>query len=505
MKTRTQQLLATFLLALLTFPLNLHLFAQTNDITLTQTPAGKQIQAFIRAYNTNNLDSLRGFVSSQSDQGFLSQRPDRARSAAAYWMNIFSQYGPVQYHSISRVSGYETEAWTTGTVGRAWLGLDFTVDSLPPYKIVDYGVVRGARPNILPKLVPKSELSPYLDSYLHQLSSTGLFSGAVLVADNDKEFFSGAYGDANSENYAPNRLDTKFYIASLSKMFTATAILQLADKNLLTLSDTISKYLPEYPKHISNQVTIRRLLTHTSGIELDDIEGFNTAIQRAKTMKDLYQAQLDYVSELPNYKKFTPPERFNYSNEDYDLLGVIIERMAGQTYDDYLLNNVFEPAGMKSSASFNPNKPLTGIAIGYTRRDTSGQYLSGSPHDNALFMQARTRPSGGHYSTVRDLFRFITSLKQGKLLARAKSAELMSPHVTLRESSDESNYYGYGFQIEKKGAIRMVGHGGAFYGASARFDDYPDLGFTVIVLSNQEWVANNVADHIREIIGGFGK
>jgi CubicO group peptidase (beta-lactamase class C family) len=459
----------------------------------------------MQAYNSGNFDSLRDFVLSHFDQGFLSQRPNRASSTAAYWLNVFSQYGPIRYHSISRIDGFETEAWTIGAKSRVWLGLDFTVDSLPPSRIVDYGVVRGSRPNVSPKLIPKAGLSAYLNSYLNELTSSGFFSGAVLVGENGKEVFSGAFGDADRENHALNRLETKFYIASLSKMFTATAILQLADKNVLALTDTVRKYLPGFPKHIASQITIRRLLTHTSGIELDDIEGFDAAVLRAKTLKELYQAQLDFLSQLPNYEKFTPPERFNYSNEDYDLLGVILERVTGQSYDDYLRGNIFEPAGMTSTKSYAPNHPIGGGALGYTRRDTSGQYLSGSPHVNSLFMQARTRPSGGHYSTVRDLFRFMTSLKQGKLLARERSAELWSPQVTLRDTPDESDYYGFGFQIEKKRTIRMVGHGGGFYGASARLDDYPDLGFTVIVLSNQEWVANNVADHIREIIGGFGK
>ena len=470
--------------------------------SLQDTEAGKRIEHFIKTYNSGDLAQIRGFITSESDSKLLAASPDKAQDMAAYWLNVFSQYGPVRFHSISRVDGYETEAWTYGSASRAWLGLDFTVAETSPHKVVDYGVVRGSRPEVAPQRIPSNRLAGYLADYLRDLDRDSLFSGAFLIAKDGKLVFRGACGQANRELKVANQLDTKFYIASLTKMFTAVGILQLAEQGRLSLLDPIRKYLPDYPEPIASKVTIRHLLTHTSGIELDEIESFNDAIQHAGTMQDIYAAQLEYLPQLPNYGSFALPNRFNYSNEEYDLLGVIIERVSKQSYDDYLNQHVFEPAQMRQTAALSPTQPVTMAATGYTRRKPAGGYAE-SPQPSRSFMQLRTRPAGGHYSTVDDLLRFYSALLGGKLLPRSPARQLTTPQVTIHETENDGHYYGYGFQIEKSSGVTKVGHGGAYFGASARFDVYPDLGYTVIVLANEEWVANNVADHIRECIGGL--
>lgn len=472
---------------------------------LDSTPAGRRLRTFIRAYNAGNRDALRDFMRRESDGRYLAAKPDRTDALAAYWLNVFRQFGPVRYHSISRQEGRETEIWTLGTVTHAWLGLDFTVDSSPPHGVTDYAVVRGARPRGLEvrAILGSVRLGPYLQDYLRRNAAGGYFSGAVLVARADTPLFQGAYGFADQRSGRRNTLDTPFYLASVSKMFTAVAVLQLVSRGQLSLDDPLSRYLPDFPRRIADRVTIRRLLTHTSGIELDENEDFNRATQRAGTMAELYDVQLKFLSRSSGIDSFVPPDRFDYSNEDYDLLGVIIERIAGISYDEFLRRNIFEPAAMPHTHAFAPGHPIVGGAIGYTARDTSGafQWL---PHENRAFMQQRTRPSGGHYSTVGDLLRFARALRSGAILDTALTRHMLAPQITIHEAVDASHYYGYGVQIEKQGGVTMIGHGGAFYGASARFDLYPQLGYTVIVLSNEEWVANNVADYIREAIGGFG-
>ena len=338
--------------------------SRTPDLSargLDETEAGKRIRSFLNAYNSGNLERIKQFIVSESDPKFLAASPDRAQRTAAYWLNIFSQYGPVRFHSISRIDGFETEAWTYGTVSRSWLGLDFTAAEQPPHKVVDYGVVRGSRPKVAPALIPANRIAPYLTGYLRGLDQHGLFSGTVLIARNGKPVFQGAYGESNRESKITNRADTKFYIASLSKMFTAVAILQLAEQGRLALADPISKYLPEYPKQIAEKVTIRHLLNHTSGIELDEIEAFNDAVQQAGTMQEIYAAQLKHISQLPNVANYALPTRFNYSNEEYDLLGMIIEKVSKQDYDDYLNRHIFRPARMRHTAAFSPRSARVAI------------------------------------------------------------------------------------------------------------------------------------------------
>jgi CubicO group peptidase (beta-lactamase class C family) len=280
------------------------------------------------------------------------------------------------------------------------------------------------------------------------------FSGVVLVARDGAPIYQKAVGLADREHGRPNTLGTRFSLASLTKMFTSVAVLQLVQAGKVRLDAPLGTYLTDYPnRDVAQKVTIHQLLTHTGGT--GDVHG-----PEFVTHRDQLRSPQDYIALFGNRApSFEPGSRWQYSNYGFILLGRVIERVSGQSYYDYVAEHVFAPAGMTHS-----DFPVRGdseahaaddSAIGYTRL-RPGQPPSAEAHPTAWIGAYRGSPAGGAYATAGDLLAFANALESHRLLD-AEHTELMT---TGKAPMPDGGKYAYGFSDSINDGVRCIGHSG---------------------------------------------
>jgi CubicO group peptidase (beta-lactamase class C family) len=303
------------------------------------------------------------------------------------------------------------------------------------------------------------------------LEEQGLFSGVVLIAHEGEILLLRAMGAMN-EDGDPNTTDTRFALASTSKTFTAAAAVQLADQGVLNLDDPVSVYLPGYPEAMIQGVTVRHLLTHSSGLGSFIYQD----IQPLTTIDEMLLTPIEPPA-------FPPGADFRYSDGGFVLLGGVIEQASGQTFWDYLDEHIFQPAGMESTGAFAPDGLPDNTAYGLIYQRL------GVRVNNASVLPARPGPAGDFYTTAADMLRFATALQDNTLIGPELTEEMFTPAVSMGTALPGSTAeYGLGFTITTSGDIVRIGHSGGFPGISSWFAMYPDLGYTVVTLSNYDSV-----------------
>jgi D-alanyl-D-alanine carboxypeptidase len=320
------------------------------------------------------------------------------------------------------------------------------------------------------------------------------FPARVLLARDGTPIFKHAYGLASKAWNAPNRIDTKFNLGSMNKMFTAVAIARFVEQGKLSFTDPISKVWPDYPnKMVADKVTIHHLLTHTSGLG----DYFNDKFMEAS--RDRFRTVHDYLPLFVNEPLlFEPGARWSYSNAGFMVLGGILEKVSGRSYFDEVREHVYKPAGMVNTDAYEMDRDVPNLAIGYTKMGLSGEPEPG-PRRNNLFMHViQGGPAGGGFSTVEDLLRFDVALRKHRLLSPATTDLVLAGKVKAPFGPDAK--YAYGFIEERMNGKRITGHGGGFPGISAQLDMYLDQAYTVAVLSNYEGAAQTVANKLREML-----
>ena len=305
-----------------------------------------------------------------------------------------------------------------------------------------------------------------LDQVLAAAASQQRFMGTALVAKGGKIILEKGYGMADIELDVPNTPDKKFRLGSITKQFTATAIMQLQEQEKLSVADAACKYLDDCPE-AWKAVTIHHLMSHTSGIpSYTSMPEFPKPQFMRVPLKPLEIVMLSRNKPMD----FMPGEGWLYDNTGYLLLGYIIERVTGGTYASYLQKQIFEPLGMKDSGYDDTRTVLKNRAKGYSRGPQgfrNADYLDMSlPH-----------AAGSLYSTVRDLYIWDRALYTEKVLPR-KSYETMT--TTVRHD------YGYGLALAPAFERRHVAHGGGINGFSTWIGRFPDDDAVIIVLSNLE-------------------
>ncbi len=289
-----------------------------------------------------------------------------------------------------------------------------------------------------------------------------------------------SYGFANREHEVANDLQTKFRIGSVTKQFTAVAILQLQEQGLLDVRSLISAYLPDYPE--GDRITIHHLLTHTAGIpEYLDPEVFPDLAEWMRLPATLEQL-VDRFKNLP--LEFEPGEKFKYSNSGYILLTQIIETVSGQSYADYVQTRIFEPLGMSNTGYETPQTVIPHLAQGYLSIG-SEIYLQASPFDMSL-----PQGAGGLYSTAEDLsswnqWLYGEAIDQS-VLSEAARDSLLPPAVKMEPEVSPDAFYGYGLVLDTHLARQRIHHGGGISGFTSALAYYPKEVLTVVVLSNLE-------------------
>jgi CubicO group peptidase (beta-lactamase class C family) len=310
-----------------------------------------------------------------------------------------------------------------------------------------------------------------MEQVIQYYAGQKLFMGSVLVAKDDKILLDKAYGSANLEWNIPNTPSTKFRLGSLTKQFTATAILLLEERGKLKLDDPISKYIPDAPM-AWEKVTIRGLLTHTAGIpNMTAFDNFPEVMRKTLTPQQLIALFRDKPLDFP------PGEKWSYSNSGYILLGAVIEKAGGLPYAQFLQENLFTPLGMKDTGYDSAATVLPMRAAGYVRR--KGVLVNDEFIDMSIPYAA-----GALYSTTHDLLAWEKGLYGGKVLKPASLKKMTTP-----VKAD----YGFGLIINSDGFHQRFSHNGGINGFSTALAWYPDDHLALVVLDN---VANGNANQV---------
>jgi CubicO group peptidase (beta-lactamase class C family) len=292
--------------------------------------------------------------------------------------------------------------------------------------------------------------------------SDNTFMGAVLVARGDEILLSKGYGSANLEWNIPNAPDTKFRLGSITKQFTAAAILLLEERGKLTTGDLVKKFMPDAPA-AWDKITIFHLLTHTSGIP--SFTGFPD-YQPQKPFATTPEKVIARFRDKP--LEFEPGEKWTYSNSGYVLLGYLLEKASGETYENFLQANIFKPLGMKDSGYDSNSTIIPRRAAGYAPGKDGPV--------NAEFIHMTIPFSAGAlYSTTEDLLRWEQALFGGKVLSAASLARMTTPF-----QSD----YALGVGVRTVSGHKVIDHGGGIEGFNTFLAYYPDDKLTVAALSN---------------------
>lgn len=363
-----------------------------------------------------------------------------------------------------------------------------------PNKFVNEPFVVNIRPSITSQQPGRQALATELEAFLEQAAARDAFSGTVLVAKDGQPIFTKAYGMANKKDGTPNRVDTKFDLGSMNKMFTAVAIAQLVERGKLSFDDRLAKVLPDYPnKSVAEKVTIHHLLTHTSGMGNYQNEAFIANLGKIRTNADL----LPFFVNDP--LAFEPGTKWQYSNAGFAVLGLVIEKVSGQNYFDFVKDNIFKPAGMLNTESYERDKQTPNLAIGYMRMNDQGRPDPSAPlRENSSLRPIRGSAAGGGYSTVEDLLKFSQALSGHKLLSE-KYTSIVTTGKTEVNGPDRKYAYGLGDSVID--GLHITGHNGGGPGIGANFDVFPELGYTAVVLSNYSPpMMMPVVNKIRELI-----
>lgn len=330
--------------------------------------------------------------------------------------------------------------------------------------------------------------------------------GAVLILKGDDVVYCNCRGIANADTGTRITDTTLFNIASVSKQFTAVGILQLAEKNLLSLDDNVHKFFPEFSSNIWDRVQIKHLLSHSSGVP--DGRGYLTREQKVFGDEDL---ATEYLKDL-DALHFEPGTAYEYMNPTFVVLGKIIEKVSGLPYVEYMEKNVLGPAGMSSSHFFDPElmAGLPECSHGYVFIEGWKEYDYG---EETFFA---TRPDGGLYTSVNDFVKWELALRSGKVLGQEMLALAHTPHTQVSGStwSDYQNrpntWYGYGWFIEPKTeagketeasplVVYHTGDNGGYQILAAR---YPESDILVLIFANQyNWDRYSAKMEIQDALG----
>ncbi|HEX9061479.1 MAG TPA: serine hydrolase domain-containing protein [Clostridia bacterium] len=333
-------------------------------------------------------------------------------------------------------------------------------------------------PNTVKDALPK-KLETNIDSYSKEIG----FSGNIFVAKGGEILLNKSYGFSDFEHKTLNTNDTRFLVGSLTKQFTAMAIMQLEEKGLLSVEDKINKYIDGFPE--GDKITIHHLLTHTSGLPQNiELKPDPSLQMKATDFKNRYptafaislKESIDLEKKQSISFLFAPGEVYSYSNAGYYLLGYIIEKASGMSYEDYMVKNILNPLKMTNSGFGFDRRSNKLLALGYIENNESIT-------KNSFIDMAAIAPAGGLYSTINDLYKWDRALYKYDLISKKSMDKIF----------DGGKFnYGYGWMIEKENGKRIYSHTGLVYGFTSEITRMVDEDTCIIILSNVDDHGTNV-------------
>ncbi|HTG50268.1 MAG TPA: serine hydrolase domain-containing protein, partial [Gemmatimonadales bacterium] len=401
------------------------------------TAIGGLGRGLIEAINTGDSAAQAAFVAAHLSREALETVPLRDR--VAWLTRVAEQSGGLQV--LEAKGGEPLEVLVKTRRGDHWARIWAFADPRFREKLGDYGAVPMRDPaversDVWPsRRLPEGEMLDEIGRHLAGAAERDEFSGVVLVAKGGRTILPRTYGLADRSWRIPNRLNTKFNLASMNKMFTAVAIAQLIEQGKLRLDDALATLLPNYPnQNAARRITVAHLLSHGGGLgTLFDRPGFDR--------RKRYRASRDYFPIFAAESLyFEPGAASAYSNEGYVVLGAIVERLTGMNYFDYVRERIFAPLDMRDTDSWAIDDVVPNLAVGYARFEDDPLGI-GPRRPNWIFLQWKGSAAGGGYSTTGDLLKFVRGLREGRLVRRGLVDTLLAPHA-------KGDWYGYGFMLE---------------------------------------------------------
>jgi len=325
-----------------------------------------------------------------------------------------------------------------------------------------------------------------VDGFFRECNRPDVPGACVMVIQNGKALLSRSYGLANCEDHIPCAPETNFRLASVTKQFTAMAIMILADRKQLSLDDPITKYFPEFPPY-GEPITIRHLLNHTSGLA-----DYEDLIPKGTLLPVL---DINVLRLLQKQEKtlFPPGTQFRYSNSGYAFLALIVEKVSGKSFASFLRENIFQALHMIGTVAYEAGVSVVqNRAYGYTPTGDSFTRTDQSLTSSVL-------GDGGVYSSINDLKRWDQALDTTRLVSRKMLKEAFTAGPATRH--DKAVDYGFGWFLSEYRGLREVWHSGNTVGFTTRIERFPEKRFTVIILANRNQAA--LADLANQIVDLF--
>jgi CubicO group peptidase (beta-lactamase class C family) len=382
---------------------------------------------------------------------------------------------PKKFH-VSRMFKYLLFIFVFAFWGIPRFGFNST--SNPPSQSVNAGSVNR-------KFYSEEELNYITHQITKMLIDSG-FNGNVLIARLDTVIYERSFGFSSFSKSEPMNIETTFQLASISKTFTASAVLMLQRDSLIRIDDPVKKYIPEFP--FSN-ITVRHLLTHTSGLQnyMWLVER-NWKKKERPTNEDILKLFISHSKNL----NFRPGTRFEYSNSGYVFLGLLIERVSGQSFAQYIHENIFDPLGMERSFVYDLHNPrsINNRAFGYRKAKGRNVVIPDDALDGPL-------GDKGIFSSVHDLYKWDQALYGNDLLPPDMRQEAFQK---ARLNNDTLVNYGLGWRLQTYIGKNIVHHPGRWHGFRTSFKRFPDDRTTIIVLSNNNRGILEIINGIQDIL-----
>jgi CubicO group peptidase (beta-lactamase class C family) len=456
-------------LFVLSFSIQAELIYKDSD-GLPNKPVAKHVLPIIHALNSRDVTTIKQYLHQHFSEDWTSQ----INQSVEYFLILANSYGKLKYHSYREykapLASNEIVIILYSELTESWLAATLIGDA-DTVSLFDLSPAK--RPSNVAQLAsqPLSSAVDNIAKYTNRVAQRDMFSGAILLAKKDKVLWQDAFGQASKRFDVANTLDTRFELASVSKLFTGVAITMLVAQDKIKFQDRIGQYLGSdwiSPENAS-KITIEQLLAHTSGL---GNSVFNHPDLSKKTRKTLNQLS-DYQYLVRREAiVFEPGSEQRYSNTGTFLAGVIVEKVSGMDYFSFIQQNIFKPAGMTKTGYFDLTQPYKQVATGYERV----QYLETGWRNNFLEGHLKGSPASGAISTVGDMHKFGLALLSHQLLNKKLTKKFYSLY----------QYPG----------MPYMNHAGLHFGMGTNFDLYPELGFISVTLSNYTQGASHVAARI---------
>jgi D-alanyl-D-alanine carboxypeptidase len=431
-----------------------------------ETAGGRIAEEWFRAFNSGDAEVMSRFQLEHDSETLLS-RMDEDRRRNMY-LGVYGQTGRITPDRILKDEPARISVLARSEKGE-WLEVELRFES-DTGKIAGIMLRPSGPPGDIPLEGPMSESAALagIKEALEDLTRNDEFSGTALIASDGDAVFAEPFGMANREFSVPNRIDTKFNIGSINKIFTKTAVAMLLSEGSLSLDDQIGDFLPEYAnREAAEKVTVRHLVQMSSGI------GDFFGEQFAATPKSRLRTLEDYLPLFAGEPlEFEPGTGNRYSNGGYIVLGLIIEKASGEDYYDYVRRSIFEPIGMMDTDSYEADEIVSNLACGYTKFGPEEEEAV-ELRRNIYTRPARGSSAGGGYSTAHDLLKFVNAVFSNALLPPEYNAWILGgPEPGGREQGDRD---------WEPGGIALAG-------GAPGINSYIDIGapedYTIIVMTN---------------------